>query len=55
MESLYFTEEHELFRESVREFFKQEAAPYFDKWEKSGKIDREIFQFKFFPACRAIQ
>ena len=30
MKSLYFTEEHELFRQSVRQFVQKEIIPYGD-------------------------
>ncbi len=44
MNSMYFTEEHELFRESLKEFLKKEVVPHIEKWEKSGTIDRFIWQ-----------
>ncbi len=44
MNSMYFTEEHELFRQSLREFLKKEVAPHIDKWEKTGDIDRFIWE-----------
>lgn len=43
MQSLYFTEEHELFRESLRDFLKQEVEPYQGEWEKQQKVDRSLF------------
>ncbi|WP_109434855.1 MULTISPECIES: acyl-CoA dehydrogenase family protein [Aquimarina] len=44
MDSMYFTEEHELFRESLKEFLKKEVTPHIDKWEKTGDIDRFIWE-----------
>ena len=44
MDSMYFTEEHELFRKSFQEFLKKEVVPHIDKWEKSGTIDRFIWE-----------
>lgn len=44
MNSMYFTEEHNAFRESFREFLKKEVSPYIDKWEKTGTIDRFIWE-----------
>ncbi len=44
MYSKYFTEEHNAFRQSFREFLKKEAVPHIDKWEETGHIDREIFK-----------
>ncbi|AXT60704.1 acyl-CoA dehydrogenase [Aquimarina sp. AD10] len=43
MNSMYFTEEHELFRESLKEFLKKEVVPHIDKWEKTGDIERFIW------------
>ena len=44
MQSLYFTEEHELFRESLKDFLQKEVVPYQDEWEKQGKVDRSLFR-----------
>ncbi len=44
MNSRYFTEEHELFRESFREFLHKEVVPHIEKWEKTGTIDRFIWK-----------
>lgn len=44
MQSKFFTEEHELFREGFREFLKKEVVPHLEKWEKEGKIDRSIWK-----------
>ncbi|MGO2295068.1 MULTISPECIES: acyl-CoA dehydrogenase family protein [Psychroflexus] len=44
MNRLYFTEEHDMFRESLRAFLKKEVAPHIDKWEKDGKIERFIWE-----------
>lgn len=41
---MYFTEEHHLFREGFRSFLKKEVVPYIDTWEKTGKIDRFIWE-----------
>lgn len=41
---MYFTEEHQLFRESLKEFLRKEVVPHVEKWEESGKIDRFIWQ-----------
>lgn len=43
MRSSYFTEEHEAFRQSFRDFLQKEVIPNVDNWEKQGFIDREIF------------
>ena len=44
MNSMYFTEEHEVFRESFRDFLQKEVAPHIDKWEKTGTIERFIWK-----------
>lgn len=44
MNTTYFTEEHELFRQSLKEFLKKEVVPHIDKWEKTGTIDRFIWK-----------
>jgi hypothetical protein len=42
--SLYFTEEHEFFRESFQDFLKKEVVPHIEKWEETGTIDRFIWK-----------
>jgi alkylation response protein AidB-like acyl-CoA dehydrogenase len=42
--NLYFTEEHNLFRESLRDFLKKEVVPHLDKWEETGTIERFIWE-----------
>ncbi len=44
MTSKYFTEEHQVFRESFREFLEKEVVPHIDKWEETGTIDRFIWE-----------
>ena len=44
MNSMYFTEEHELFRKSFQEFLKKEVVPHIEKWEKTGTIERFIWK-----------
>ena len=41
---MYFTEEHEVFRESFKDFLQKEVVPHIDKWEKTGNIDRFIWR-----------
>tara|TARA_B100000795_G_scaffold4813_1_gene3417 strand:+ start:2666 stop:3823 length:1158 start_codon:yes stop_codon:yes gene_type:complete len=41
---MYFTEEHEVFRTSFKDFLQKEVVPYIDEWEKSGTIDRFIWK-----------
>ncbi|MEO0470606.1 MAG: acyl-CoA dehydrogenase family protein [Bacteroidota bacterium] len=44
MEDLFFTEEHGLFRDSLRDYFKADVLPHLDAWEAEGKIDRTLFR-----------
>ena len=44
MESIYFTEEHQLFRKSLKEFLHKEVVPHIEKWEKTGTIERFIWK-----------
>ncbi len=42
--NLYFTEEHHLFRESLRDFLQKEVVPHIEKWEQEGTIERFIWE-----------
>ena len=44
MNNMYFTEEHESFRQSFREFLQKEVSPYIEAWEETGTIDRFIWK-----------
>ncbi|WP_242157910.1 acyl-CoA dehydrogenase family protein [Aestuariivivens sediminis] len=44
MNSIYFTEEHNLFRKSLQDFLKKEVVPHIEKWEKTGTIERFIWK-----------
>ena len=44
MSNMYFTEEHEAFRASFKDFLQKEVVPHIDKWEKTGTIDRFIWK-----------
>jgi alkylation response protein AidB-like acyl-CoA dehydrogenase len=41
---MYFTEEHEAFRQSFRDFLQKEVVPHIEKWEKNGSIERFIWK-----------
>lgn len=43
MQELY-TEEHHMFRDALKEFLKQEAVPHFERWEKEGIVERDIWK-----------
>jgi acyl-CoA dehydrogenase len=38
-----FQEEHELFRKTVSAFIEREIAPNYERWEKEGQVDREVW------------
>ena len=44
MSSMYFTEEHDFFRKSFQDFLQKEVVPHIEKWEKTGTIDRFIWE-----------
>jgi alkylation response protein AidB-like acyl-CoA dehydrogenase len=44
MNNMYFTEEHELFRKSLKDFLQKEVVPHIDKWEKNGSVERFIWK-----------
>jgi acyl-CoA dehydrogenase len=44
MENMYFTEEHELFRKSLKDFLQIEVVPHIDKWEEDGVVERFIWK-----------
>jgi alkylation response protein AidB-like acyl-CoA dehydrogenase len=41
---MYFTEEHEAFRASFKIFLQKEVVPHIEKWEKTGTIERFIWE-----------
>jgi acyl-CoA dehydrogenase len=40
----FLTEEHLLFKQSIREFLAKEAVPFYDQWEKEGEIPRSFWE-----------
>ena len=44
MKKYFFTEEHELFRQSFRDFLEKEVRPNIDQWEADGQVPREIYK-----------
>jgi citronellyl-CoA dehydrogenase len=40
----YFTEEHRMFRETVKKFCQTEIAPHTEEWDEAGIFPREIFK-----------
>ena len=43
MERTLYSDDHELYRETVRDFLAREVAPYKDKWDEDRWIDREVY------------
>jgi alkylation response protein AidB-like acyl-CoA dehydrogenase len=39
-----FTEEHDMLRQSIREFVEKEVAPHVDEWEEAEAYDMETFR-----------
>ncbi len=44
MEYRWFTEEHEIFRRSLRKFVETEMAPFADEWEKAEYFPDDVFR-----------
>jgi citronellyl-CoA dehydrogenase len=44
MALLHFTEEHELFRQSVRKFIEKEIRPHAEQWERDGITPRSVWK-----------
>ncbi len=42
--SLYFTEDHEIFRQSVRQFVQAEVVPHIEKWEEDEHIPGDVWK-----------
>ena len=40
----YFTNEHEMFRESLRDFLNKEVKGNINKWESEKKIPKDIWK-----------
>lgn len=44
MKSYYFTEEHNLFRQSLRDFLNKEVVPNIDQWEEDRRIPKDFWR-----------
>jgi citronellyl-CoA dehydrogenase len=40
----YFTDEHHMFRETVKKFCQAEIAPYTEEWDEAGIFPKELFK-----------
>lgn len=41
---MYFNSEHEIFRQSLRDFLAKAVTPHLDEWEEAGEVPRSVFQ-----------
>ncbi|WP_410535671.1 acyl-CoA dehydrogenase family protein [Streptomyces sp. KL2] len=44
MKRKIFTEDHEAFRRTVRAFLEREVLPHYERWEREGAVDREVWR-----------
>jgi alkylation response protein AidB-like acyl-CoA dehydrogenase len=44
MQRNLFTDEHELFRDSFRQFLDREVVPHAEAWDAAGIVDRAVFE-----------
>ena len=40
----YFTEEHDMFRQTVKQFVQTEVAPHAEEWDEAGIFPKELFK-----------
>lgn len=44
MEIIQYTEEHQIFRRTIRKFFEKEVVPFVDQWEEDGIVPRDVWK-----------
>jgi len=44
MEIIKYTEEHNIFRQTLRKFLEKEVVPYVDQWEEDGIVPKSIWK-----------
>ncbi|MEV0093820.1 acyl-CoA dehydrogenase family protein [Streptomyces sp. NPDC050738] len=44
MRRTVFTEDHEAFRRTIRDFATKEMSPHYSQWEREGRVPREIYR-----------
>jgi acyl-CoA dehydrogenase len=44
MDIISYSEEHKIFRQSIRKFFEKEVIPYVDEWEEAGIVPRSVWK-----------
>ncbi|HYW91652.1 MAG TPA: acyl-CoA dehydrogenase family protein [Gammaproteobacteria bacterium] len=42
--SPFYTQDHEIFRDSVRRFVEKEIRPYVDEWDEAGEFPRALYR-----------
>ena len=44
MKNYYFNQDHEMFRQGLRDFLQREVTPFIDKWEEDQRIPKELWK-----------
>lgn len=44
MSSDLFQPDHEVWRQTIRDYIENELAPHAEEWEEAGEVPREIFK-----------
>ncbi len=44
MKNYYFTAEHEMFRQGLKEFLQREVVPFVDQWEEEQRIPKDLWK-----------
>ena len=40
----HYTQEHQIFRESIRRYFEREVTPHVEEWEKAGIVPKSVWR-----------
>lgn len=43
LSSLYFSQDHQVWRETLRKFVDNEIEPYASEWDEAGTFPRELY------------
>lgn len=44
MSSYYFNQDHDLFRQGLKDFLQKEVAPFIDQWEEDQRIPKDLWK-----------
>ena len=44
MDIIQYTDEHRIFRQSLRKFLEKEITPHAEEWEEAGIVPREAWR-----------